>query len=166
MITIRIGRKRIRLDPIETLQTFQRLEIESRIKDRTPNVALLESIAAWLSLFRVDATPTQAWCVWVLVWEYVERVGQREAASADIAFWYGINPFGLKPVQRLSLWANLGRVQAQHQLTSGRFDPCDYKAVYKLVLLATGDETLAQKAKADAAEAFMHREMERAKAAS
>lgn len=162
MITIRIGRKRLNIDPIETLAEFTRIELRTRTKDHKPTGPLLDGIAGWLrSLGVASPTATLAWSVWVLVWEYVDRVARQHQANADLAYWYGINPFALDDSQRLALWSNLGRVQAQQQLTSGRFDATDYRGVYKLVLMATGDTEAAERAQADALERYVQAQMAR-----
>ena len=77
--------------------------------------------------------------------------------DAELAFWYHIDPRTLTKTERFGYLANLERMKAQHTIHLGNFDAFDYKAVYGLWMAAYGDEDLARKAQAQAAEAYMER---------
>ena len=67
----------------------------------------------------------------------------------------GIDATKLKSDERIGLLQNIPRIKAQMRLNNGHYNPVDYKTIYSLVLLATGDEAQARKAQAAAAEAFV-----------
>ena len=57
--------------------------------------------------------------------------------------------------EKLGYLANLERCKAQQTIHLQNYSPTDYRGVYELYLTAYGDENLARKAQAHAAEAFM-----------
>jgi hypothetical protein len=59
--------------------------------------------------------------------------------------------------EKLGYLANLNRVKAQQTIHLGKFDPFNHQAVYALWMAAFGNERLARKAQAMAAEANVNR---------
>lgn len=121
-----------------------------------PTGKFLATLAAELS--KALGVPTlpkyAAWQVWITAFALYEQLATKHATDAELAFWYKINPFTLTDEQKLALSANLARVKAQDRMHRGDYDPGDYKGVYNLVLLATGDETQAVQARANAMEVY------------
>lgn len=113
------------------------------------------------SIFGRPMTLTQAWQLWRIVLDRVESLRREAAELSDIAFWFKLDPWTMPQWKRAGLRANIPRVQAQAILHSGTYDSTDYKNVYALVLLATGDEQLAQKAKSDAMERLVEKQTQR-----
>ena len=150
-----IAGQTIDLDTIETAIAFEKIESAVGLKTSRPTIELLDSLVVWLESLGVSVSRTTAWAVWWAIYEHVDRIAKRSAILADIAFWYGVDPFNLDADSRTALWANLPRVKAQSQLHDGKFDSTNYKQVYQLVLQATGDEDQAYKAQADALERFV-----------
>jgi hypothetical protein len=74
---------------------------------------------------------------------------------AQIAYWYKIDPYQLNVMQRHGLLANLPKVQAQQRIADGNFESTNYENLYDLVLLATGNEKKARKARAAALERYV-----------
>lgn len=107
-------------------------------------------------VFARQFTPTQAWALWRIVFGAAAALQAETRDLADVGFWYGLNPYRLTRRQRLALRLNLGRVKAQHVLQMGNYDAMDYKGVYNLVMLATGDDRQAVAARAEAIERAMN----------
>ncbi len=129
----------------------------------TPTRKLLELVATALDAIGAQGcTLDGAWMFWKLVNMEAEAAREANTENADLAFWYGVNPFELDDDQRVALLTNLPRIKAQDALKRGSFDPMDMNHVYALVLAATGDQQQAQKAKADAAELRVTYETEKA----
>lgn len=103
----------------------------------------------------VDATAATAWQVWIAATEHHEHVRSVSVELAEVAFWYGIDPFSLTEDQRSGLMANLPRVQAQQTIHSGSYSPTDYRFIHDLFFLATGDKELARREQTRAMEAFV-----------
>jgi hypothetical protein len=134
-----------------SIEVKHRLKIEnSRIR---PTVPFLRELAEKLGdKIGRQLTPSQAWTIWASAFECLDEIGRKHQTDAELCFWYGINAFELSTPQRIALVANMNRIKAQDTLHNGRYNPADYKAVHQLVLAATGDETQARKARADAVE--------------
>jgi len=145
----------ISIDILTAQRQLERIENEVDLKGRSPTMALLKAIGGWLEELGVQASLSACWAFWWSVAEITYRAGKQSEPMAELAYWFGINPFTLTEMQQVELMSNLPRVQAQQTLHAGRFDKTDYEGVYQLVLLATGNEKFAQKAKADALERFV-----------
>lgn len=146
-----------KIDADSALHTWKLIrEIESRHSLPVRN-GLVHPTRAFLGELAtaIGSTVTGAYQAWVVVAELVDRVAEAERESAEIAFWYGVNPFNLSARGRLGLVANLDRMKAQGRLHEGNFDPSDWDGVYDLVLLATGNRSLAAKARGDAIEHYI-----------
>lgn len=148
-----------------TLQTWLQIERLSHsmpvVNGRLiPDREFLTRVAGVLALaWRRPVSATIAYQVWHVAWRWMDVQRERAEQAADVAYWYGIDPFGLTLEQHAGLHANLPRVQAQARLAAGQFDPCDYEAMYHLTLLATGDEQAALAARARGIRAMMDRGM-------
>lgn len=147
----------IEVDLTEAEQELRKIEGLCRLKAENgrmqTTVPFLESVASWLKCRGlVDATCTTAWQFWWTVFDCIDTLRQRHQNDAELAYWFKVNPFGISAEQRAGLMANLPRVQAQGILHEGNFEATDPARVYALVLLATGDEAAAIKARGDAAE--------------
>jgi hypothetical protein len=158
-----IADQTLELNAIEAATTFERIESAVGLKTSKPTLALLDSLVDWLDSLGIKATRTAAWAVWWALYEHLDQIGKRTAIMADLAFWYGVDPFQLDEHSRTALWCNLPRVKAQQQLHDGKFDSTNYKQVYQLVLQATGDEQQARKAQADALERFVEASIAKAR---
>ena len=95
------------------------------------------------------STTTEAFALAHAADSYREQQRQRFQDDADLMAWYGVSTFELTAEQRIGLLANLPRVKAQHRLNAGNFDATNPDAVESLVLLATGSEVEAQKARTE-----------------
>jgi hypothetical protein len=78
--------------------------------------------------------------------------------DAEIAYWFGINPFGLSGEQRIGLLANLERMKAQQTIHLGNFDPTNWQGIYELYLRAYGNQ-LAEDARMKAMELYIDRQI-------
>lgn len=114
----------------------------------SPTIEFLKAVATELSHWG-KVSLSEAWQVWIAIHQYRSERQKQESESAELAFWYGINPYGLTEQRRAGLVLNLPRVKAQQQLESGNFDALNYEAVYDLTKLATGDEEQALAARAE-----------------
>jgi hypothetical protein len=88
-----------------------------------------------------------------------ERNGEakkKHELSAELAFWYGVDPYRLTAEQQIGLRANLPRMKAQDRIHRGDFDATDYRGVYELFLAAYDDEEVAQRAQSQAAENYVN----------
>lgn len=150
---VAVGSQSIEIDLMAAEREFLRLEGPQATGK--PTAMLLDRVAGWLATKGIKQTSrTIAWQVWWAVFERIDAIREQTQVAADIAFWYGINPFGLNDEQAIGLRANLPRVRAQQTLHEGNYRETDYEAVYQLTLLATGDEQLARKAWAIAREKY------------
>lgn len=157
-----IGDAQVSIDIVAAIETFQQLEAEAKIVNRTPNAELLELVAQWLLVREgVEVPPSAAWQLWWVVYELENSARRAMQQDAELAFWYSIQPGTLSEKQRVGLLANLSRVKAQDTLHNGRFSSTDFNGVYGLVMAATGNKALAEKAKSDAAERYAEAEMRR-----
>lgn len=124
-----------------------------------PTVAFLRSLAQTLSYtWRRPVTLSVAWQVWHATYAVCERERIKHERDAELAFWFSVNPIALTGDQRIGLAANLERVKAQDRLNTGNYDQANPDQVHALVLLATGDEQAALKARADSIRLVMERE--------
>lgn len=143
--------------------TIGKIEREHRLEVANgrlvPTVAFMRALASRLAeLWRAPVTITEAWQIWIFKHAAIGTIYERFLPHAEIAHWYGINPFRLGEDQRLVLKSMLPVVQAQKALAEQRFDPTDYQAVYSLTLLATGDEQAALEARRVAMRALVEKE--------
>jgi hypothetical protein len=143
----------------KSAQFVEWLNVIDRIESKHPLVGRAGFVSAttpFLSDLR-DAlgvtSVTQAWAIWKAATDWRNKVQERYADDADLAFWYSVDPFSITPEQRAGLLANLPRCKAQKRINEGNFDIKDPEAVYELFLVATGDESQALKARGDAIEA-------------
>lgn len=90
------------------------------------------------------------------------RAKKKHELDADLAFWFHVNPSQLTPLEKIGYRANLERVKAQQRIHLGLYDEANYEGVYKLYLLAYGDERLAQRAKARALDAYVDQRIKQA----
>lgn len=130
----------------------------------TPTKQFLESLAellqgAWGKA--VDAT--QAYQVWLLCLSFAMKTREKFAAVGDIAHWFHLDATRMPEEMVLGLLTNLPRVKAQEQLNSGDFDPTAHESVYQLVMLATGDETQALRARSDSMRALIEQQARRSR---
>ena len=159
---ISLGRSRIQIDGILKLALELR-KIERQCKlaisnDGTfrPTEEFLAQVAAWLHARGLkNCTLTSAWQLWRIASDRIARLRTEASHLADLAYWYGINPWQLTDNQQATLHANLMRVQAQQRVESGKFDPTDYRGVHDLILLAYDDEELALAYQAEALERYV-----------
>lgn len=70
-------------------------------------------------------------------------VKKKHEREAEIAFWYGIDPYNLSNEQKIGLLANSRRVKAQDAIHRNDYSPTDYNYVHWLYMVATGNERLA-----------------------
>lgn len=150
----------IEIDLTHAEQELLRIELRTGAKAINgrlqPTASLLMSVAQWLeSLGLKGCSLSSAWQFWWSIYERVDRLREQHAANAELAFWYGINPFSLSDDERAALLANMDRVKAQSTLHHGNFSPTDYKYIHAITLLATGDELQANRARATALEAYV-----------
>lgn len=136
---------------------LHKVEDAHRVREKSgrimPNPRFLLAVAEKLSENGITVeTPSEAWQAWKILFNRMDAVRKQLAQDAALAFWYGINPFELSKEQRTGLLANLDTMKAQDTLHGGNFNPADPERVYNLVLVATGDERLAVRARGDAME--------------
>ena len=81
---------------------------------------------------------------------------KKHAGFADLAAWYGINPYAISGEQRAGLSANLPRVKAQRQLFEGRLEGYDEHSIYDLMMIAYDNPQAAQAAQT----AFLQKKVE------
>lgn len=72
---------------------------------------------------------------------------------ADIAGWYGVDPYRLTSNQRLGLWMNLDRIRSQHLITFKDLAGVEPNELHGLFLAAFGDKSLADEVRLVALEA-------------
>ena len=95
-------------------------------------------------------TVTEAWQAWIFAFCVADKARRSATLKADVAHWYGLNPYKLTTKQIFALAVNLPRVKAQQKLAAGNYDPADWETVYNLTLIATGDEQQALNARSNA----------------
>lgn len=159
MLTLEIANVTLKIDALKAQEIFSRFEADCHVVNGQPNWALLAKVGDWLSQFGVQATQSVAWQVWWLVYEAIDRMRKAAELEAELSYWYGINAFVLSREQKIGLVANLPRVRAQKQLAEGRYSSIDHQHIYHLTLLATGDQQAAERARLDALERFVDREI-------
>ncbi len=153
---LKIDGKPLDISIVDVHAAMEQCEKQVGMVGTTPNIDLLDAVARWAyRRFEVKLTHTAAWQLWWAICELSESLRKAHTAIADLGAWLHIDATKLDDWQMLGLSNNLARVKAQHALTQGRFDGTDYKAVYDLVLLATGSESEALAAKAVALERFV-----------
>lgn len=153
---------------MEASSAIRKIESDCQIANERgqlrPTVQFLDRISKWLETFGLRrCTLTIAWQVWAAFRDMLDAIGHKHRENAEIAFWYGIDPFGLDDEQKLGLLHNLPVVQAQDVLHSNNYDGTNYDFVYRLTLLATGDERQAIKARGAAMAAYADLQIARAK---
>lgn len=160
MIQVSINRRKRRFRLGAMLAVFRVLQqthaIELHLDHVMPSTEFIVAAAGELSKrLRADVTPTVAYLLWRLALDCVDAIRERNTENADIAFWYGLDPFDMPESNRLALLANLPRVKAQDTLHSGHYDNTDFEAVYSMFKLATDDERLARAEQLAAAKRFV-----------
>ena len=88
---------------------------------------------------------------------------KKHRRDAELAFWFGVNPFELTELQKIGMYANVNTCKAQQSIHLGHYDATDYRHVYALYLAAFDDEALASKARANSLEAYVDRHIKAAK---
>lgn len=166
MIKLKLKNRKRRVGLMNLLALFRDLQTRHclNLTENTvsPTTEFLIGASKELSLrLQADVTPTAAYLCWRLVFDLLDRIRQKHTSLADIAFWYGIDPFKLTETRQLALIANLPRVQAQDTLHAGRYDSTDYRGVFSLVLLATNDIKQAEAAQAAALERYVDQSIAR-----
>jgi hypothetical protein len=102
-------------------------------------------------------TVSEAWQIWLALDAWSEKLSQKNRIRADIAFWFGLNPFELKDEQIIALRENLPRVRAQKTIEEGKYDPTDFERVYQLFLQAFDDENLARKRQTESFKLYLQK---------
>ena len=154
MIFIVDGKKiSIEIDVLR--EAMMRAEELAEFTGTKPTIRLLNMVELWLRSRIPKANLTTAWQVWWATAEHLNNLRKQHEQNAEIGHWLGIDATKLKSDERIGLLQNIPRIKAQMRLNNGHYNPVDYKTVYSLVLLATGDEAQARKAQAAAAEAFV-----------
>ena len=154
MISFSFGTKSIELELLQAESQLRR--IEAAAGGRKTTVRLLDAIAGWLAdMGLVGCTRSAAWQFLWAVYGRIERLRDLHATNADIAFWFGVDPFRLGEDERAGLLFNMGRVHAQSILHHGNYSATDYENIHRLTLLATGDEEQARQARATALDAYV-----------
>lgn len=156
----------IDLDLVEARSVIAQMELDCGIGEQLNGyegtVRFLRRLSAWLALRGLpNCTLSGAWQLWLGVTIRIQQLAKLNRENAELAFWFKVDPFKLSDDQKAALLANLSRVKSQDILHSGNYSPTDYHGVYQLTLDATGDERLAQKAKADALERFVDSQIRR-----
>jgi hypothetical protein len=146
---------------ITTVELHRKLldwEIEHKLSvgnTLQPNVPFLTSVAQYLARRGLNVTLSGAWQAWRAICLYVDLLRKRHAIDADIAHWFGVDPFGLTESQKVALVANIDRVQAQQILNAGNYSNSDYQTVHDLTLLATGSKAMAEQARSIALKRYV-----------
>lgn len=137
------------------LKIVESLELKHRLKIKDgrihPTAAFLSELAT-----KIGSTVTGAYQAWAVATACESAITENERDRAELAFWYNVDPYRLTHSQRVGLRGNLYRMQAQSRLHHGNFDPTDYEGMYSMVLLATGDEQQAVRARGQAMEALIN----------
>ena len=121
-----------------------------------PTIEFLQDVVKWMhKQGLVDATPTAAWHLWKAVQETSSRARVSEEPSAEVAYWYGIDPHTISEATQLGLLENLPKLIAQERIYHGNYSPSDPRGVYALFMAAFDDENVARKAQLDAAKALV-----------
>lgn len=149
MITFRQGSLTIR-----DMQEIDKIENESGLDSKTdsvsPTILFLQSVAVVLSeKWDCVVTVSMAWQVWSAGHHYRSVLQKKHSEMADVAFWYGVDPYKMHPNKVAGLVLNLGRVKCQKRLEENNFDPYDYQGAYDLVMNAYGDEDMALEARSN-----------------
>lgn len=161
MFHITVDGQSLDLDLIATEETFVALEKKCNVTGSHPTTLLLDAVVQWLDSLGVPGcTRSAAWQVWWAVYERIDHLRKATQLNAELAYWFHVDPFGMTDEQRLGLIANLPRMKAQSTLHNGKFNGADYNYVYHLTLLATGDKSQAQRARADALERYVDSKIE------
>ena len=121
-----------------------------------PTIEFLQEVVKWMKKQGLsDATPTAAWHLWKVVQETSSRARVSEEPSAEVAYWYGIDPYTISESTQLGLLENLPKMIAQERIYNGNYSPSDPRGVYALFMAAFDDENVARKAQLDAAKALV-----------
>lgn len=143
-----------RFEALATFNKINAIEQKHRLpvinKRISPTPAFIAEIAKTFS-----TSKTVAFALWLGTSNVAEALRKRHQVMAEIAYWYKIDPYSLTPETRFGLLANLPIVQAQQRIADGNFEATNYEHIYELVLLATGDEGKARKARAAALERYV-----------
>lgn len=150
----------VSLDILQTERLCRDLEQQhgiKAVKERVhPTAAYFQHLASKLREQGLKGcTATGAFIVWRAVFDTISEYRKEHDRAAELAFWYGLDPWQLSDEQKLGLLVNLPKVQAQETLHRGDYDPVDYAFIYDLVLLATGDRKRAVKARTAAMERYV-----------
>jgi len=157
-----VGGTQLEFDLLRIEPELHAIEDSVAFSGTTPTPALLDAVGKWLAQRGVrDCTRAVAWQVWWAIYERIDLIRRHYQIEAELAFWYGVDAFALTEHEKIGLVANIDRVKAQSRLHHGQFNPQDYEGAYNLTLLATGDETKARRAKADAMDRYVDARMAR-----
>ncbi|MEM6693005.1 MAG: hypothetical protein AAF664_26485 [Planctomycetota bacterium] len=140
------------MELIKRIIEYSRLESRHRLKSVDQEIRPTAEFLREVAKENDSGSSTSAYIAWIKDHQAIRRHATESEIQADVTFWYGINAFELSEDQLTALWANLPRVKAQKTLMEGHFNPKDYNGVFDLVMLATGDEREALKARAKSME--------------
>lgn len=141
---------------LDDLAEIQSIQGKSRLPESggyvQPTVGFLKGVAEYMeqTLGRT-VTVTQALQIWYAISIYQNHLAEQAKLKADVACWYGVNPFTLTTRQLASLHANLPRIKAQQRIERGDYDQTCVKTAYDIWMVAYDDETKALAARAAAA---------------
>ncbi len=141
---------------LENLAEIQSIQAKSRLPSKDgflePTISFLESVAKYMeTVFQKKVSVTQALQIWYAASIIQSHLSELDKLKADVACWYGINPFNLTKRQIASLHGNLPRVKAQQRIERGDYDQTCVKTAYDIWMVAYDDETKALAARAAAA---------------
>ena len=153
---------RIEVDLLRIEPELNKVEASTGFDGSTPTPSLLDAFVKWLATRGArDCTRSMAWQVWWAIYERIDLIKRHYQVEAELGFWYSVDPFTLTEPEKIGLLANMNRVKAQSRLHHGQVNPTDYEGVYNLTLLATGDETKARQARANALERYVDAQIAR-----
>lgn len=155
LLTFKFGDATLAVELQSALASLEKIERDVELTSTTPSSDLLEAVRDWLGGFGIEVMPSAAWQVWWAVNELAERLRKKFEPIAEIGHWCHVDASRLDGKAIIGLWQNIPRIKAQARLESGQYDPLDYRGIYALVLIATGDEQRARKAQADALERYV-----------
>ncbi len=139
---------------VELLEKIRAIEHAANLPTKQgmlqPTVEFLVALAKSLSNNLTRVTKTQAWQIWITAFEFEASRQEKNKHHAEIAFWFGVDPYRLSNDQFVGLFANLDRVKCQQRIENGNYDATDYEHVFNLYMLAYEDENRALQARSQA----------------